>query len=88
MTPPSIEEGTDHNPPCFSSDVPNTPVTVEPTQLSGRIERQKGFGMKFRTCQNTLLKLFMNDFYVQFCKLFCFWFIKNEIVEYFLGALY
>ena len=71
MTTPSIEEGTAHN-PSFLSDVPNTPVTVQPTQLPGRIERQRGFGMKFRTCQNTLLKLYLNDFYVQFCKLFWF----------------
>ena len=43
MTAPSIEEGTAHN-PIFLSDVPNTPVTVQPTQLLGRIERQRGFG--------------------------------------------
>ena len=43
MTTPSIEEGTAHN-PIFLSDVPNTPVTVQPTQLPGRNERQKGFG--------------------------------------------
>ena len=42
MTTPSIEEGTAHN-PCFLSDVSNTPVTVDPTQLPGRIERQKKF---------------------------------------------
>ena len=40
--PPSIEEGTAHN-PIFLSDVPNTPVTVQPTQLPVRIERQRGF---------------------------------------------
>ena len=43
MTTPSIDEGTAHN-PIFLSDVPNTPVTVQPTQLPGRIERQRGFG--------------------------------------------
>ena len=43
MTTPSIEEGTAHN-PIFLSDVPNNPVTVQPTQLPGRIERQRGFG--------------------------------------------
>ena len=43
MTTPSIEEGTAHN-PIFLSDVPNTPVTVQPTQLPGRIERQRSFG--------------------------------------------
>ena len=43
MTTPSIEEGTAHN-PISLSDVPNTPVTVQSTQLPGRIERQRGFG--------------------------------------------
>ena len=43
MTTPSIEEGTAHN-PIFLSDVPNTPVTVQPTQLPGGIEGQRGFG--------------------------------------------
>ena len=43
VTTPSIEEGTAHN-PIFLIDVPNTPVTVQPTQLPGRIERQRGFG--------------------------------------------
>ena len=43
MTTPSIEEGTAHN-AIFLRDVPNTPVTVQPTQLPGRIERQRGFG--------------------------------------------
>ena len=43
MTTPSIEEGTAHK-PTFLIDVPNTPVTVQPTQLPGRIERQRGFG--------------------------------------------
>ena len=43
MTTPSIEEGTAHN-PIFLSDVSNTPVTVQPTQLPGRIKRQRGFG--------------------------------------------
>ena len=42
MTTSSIEEGTAHN-PIFLSDVLNTPVTVQPTQLPGKIERQKGF---------------------------------------------
>ena len=37
MTTPSIEEGTTHN-PIFLSHLPNTPVTVQPTQLPGRIE--------------------------------------------------
>ena len=37
MTTPSIEEGTAQK-PIFLSDVPNTPVTVQPTQLPGRIE--------------------------------------------------
>ena len=43
MTTPSIEERTAHS-PIFLSDVPHTPVTVQPTQLLGRIERQRGFG--------------------------------------------
>ena len=43
MTTPSIEEGTAHS-PIFLSDVPNNTVAVRPTQLSGRIERQRGFG--------------------------------------------
>ena len=43
MTTPSIEEGTAHN-PIFLSDVLNTLVTVQPTQLPARIERQRGFG--------------------------------------------
>ena len=43
MTTLSIEEGTAHN-TFFLSDVPYTPVTVQPTQLTGRIEQQRGFG--------------------------------------------
>ena len=43
MTTPSIQEGTPHNPISLSV-VPNAPVTVQPTQLPGRIERQRGFG--------------------------------------------
>ena len=40
-TTPSMT--TPHN-PIFLSDVLNTPVTVQPTQLPGRIERQRDFG--------------------------------------------
>ena len=47
MTTPSIEEGTAQS-PIFLSDVPNTPVTVQPTQLPGRIERQRGFGSEIQ----------------------------------------
>ena len=43
MTTPSIEEGIAHS-PIFLNAVPNTPVTVQPTQLPGKIERQRGFG--------------------------------------------
>ena len=43
MITPSIEEGTAHN-PIFLSVVPNAPVTVQPTQLPGGIEPQRGFG--------------------------------------------
>ena len=43
MKTPSIEEVTARN-PIFLSDAPNTPVTVQPTQLPGRNERQRGFG--------------------------------------------
>ena len=42
-TTPSIEEGTAHN-SIFSSDLAKTPITVQPTQLPGRFERQSGFG--------------------------------------------
>ena len=45
MTTISIEEGTIHN-PIFLSDVPNNPVTVQTTQLPGRIERQRDFGIE------------------------------------------
>ena len=70
MTTPSIEEGTAHN-TIFLSDVPNNPVTIQPTQLLGTIERQRGFGketknlnfhISFHITQNMLLKLFLNDF--------------------------
>ena len=47
MTTPSIEEGTAHK-PIFLSDVPNNPVTVQPTELPGRIERQRGFGKEIQ----------------------------------------
>ena len=48
MTTPSIEEGTAHN-SVFLSDVLNTPVTVQPNQLPGRIERKSVFGNEIQS---------------------------------------
>ena len=55
MTTPSIEEGTSYN-PIFLSDLPNTPVTVQPTQVPGRIERQSGFGNEIQNLPEYVIK--------------------------------
>ena len=57
MTNPSIEEGTTHN-PIFLSDLPNTPVTVQPTQLPGRIERRRGFGNEIQNLPKYVIETF------------------------------
>ena len=61
MTTPSIEEGTAHN-PIFLSDVPNTPVTVQPTQLPGRIERQRGFGNEIQNLPEYFIETLFERF--------------------------
>ena len=57
MTTPSIEEGTAHT-PIFLSDLPNTPVTVQPTQLPGRNERQRGFGNEIQNLPEYVIETF------------------------------
>ena len=47
MTTPSIEARTAHY-SIFLSDEPNNPVTLQPTQLPSRIERQQVLVMNFR----------------------------------------
>ena len=56
MTTPSIEERKTHN-PIFLSDVPNTQVTVQPTQLPGRIERQRGFGNEIQNLTEFVIEI-------------------------------
>ena len=65
----SIEEGTAHH-PIFLSDALNTPVTVQANYLV-ELRDKEVMVMIFRTCQNMLSELFLNDIYVQICKLFC-----------------
>ena len=57
MTTPSIEQGTAHT-PIFFSDVLNTPVTVQSTQLPGRIERQRGFGNEIQNLPEYVMETF------------------------------
>ena len=61
MTTPSIEEGTAHN-PILLSDVPITPVTVQPTQLPGRIERQRGFGNEIQNLPEYVIEILFERF--------------------------
>ena len=55
MTTPSIEEGTANN-PIFLSEVHNTPVTVQPTQLPGKIERQKCSGYEIQNLPECVIE--------------------------------
>ena len=56
MTTLLIEEGTAHN-PIFLIDVPNTPVTVQLTQLPCRIERQRIFGNEIRNLPEYVIEI-------------------------------
>ena len=55
MTTPSIKEGKAHN-PIFLIDVPNAPVTVQPTQPPGRIEQQRGFSNEIQNLSEYVIE--------------------------------
>ena len=82
MTTPSIEEGATHN-PIFLNDVPNTPVTVQPTQLPGRIERQRGFGNEIQYLPEYVIENLFERFLCSMLYPF-FEFVRknNEVSEY------
>ena len=69
MTTPSIEEGTAHN-PIFLSDAPNTSINVQPTQLPGRIERNRGFGNEIQNLPEYVFETLFERFICSFLYLF------------------